>query len=1608
MPNGDTNDLGAVVKKFNDFAATLPNDIPQDTYDAVRNNYFRVNAVPLIKGAANISPTWEDFKKQTDRPHLMNTLERTTAAMQLTATSAAKAALAPLKLLDKVTGDTGSGPGGTGGQGQIGGALSDLTQKENSLSIALEREGMNSKVYRGVGGLGGMIPDFALLGEVFGPASGSILEAAGATGRGAELASRVLSGGMTLGTLDAASATDGERLTAGLKGFAIGGAIDLGLSAGGFLVKRGAAASRDAADQLMKRTASGIKPPVEADLHMAEQVQSQVQTARTEGRTRLWQYNVQQPGARAWVTDVAGQTQSIEIKPFREADAYQQVMNIVRQGGELSHFEVNPNDGQKTLNEFLRIQSGIEAPKYNGTTLRTQSGAAGAVATAAAKEGLPAEAISPDTVHVGTVTHEVPTGSVTKRAPKVEPVVPAPRVKPTPEEIDAHLADVDPKDRNFVSRSIEKVWDDNIPTSAKQKELQIALKYAPHMLPPEYTEYALPRITAKGSYMFGQIDQNAVSDKVERVANEALGYPVKVTDVVTGENPNRVQVYLRGGPEEDVNENIKSILQSKLGPAYDIGFSDAPRSKKFDILGAPRSTQPRVLTDDKVQELMDFYDVPPSEVDADALTRMTEADAVKELGNVRARLDDIQHGEQAAESRPKVTDEKKRPSSFLAEKVPTSEQEPVGFGDNVHDALEASSGGYLRVRPGGRQIILPTESTDLLPSGARAAATRGTEGPVTLLREGAIDAPTVYHETLHTNVMHAGAYDEFSSHILEGDQKTAIDIMSGLTSEHPLYRGQGPDQLANEAYTHAATAIRFGDEKYLQQLADWDTDVQHVKDFVNRTSQNLLKHSIDVSPDSIPVRNLQRSVSDLIRRTSPDVTHELDNGIHITGSGTAAWYDPARGWMLQEDADSTRTFNNIEELWNHIHDNDKNFLAPNYSFMPERVGVRGGMTPEGAEPNGKEPPNPEVASVSRKLGWQGLSKWWRPTMPWAASADTALNRVLRSKGISLPIYDTMKDVDDKVAESTLQHLSWAKESSDILSNFTDKQMKDVAQYLTFPEAQRTTKIAEQFELSQDDAIHAHQYAEFLKQFHTDTGIDALGFLQRDYGRLRMHAWDPSGVWGPGISEKNAGFWEKAVRYDQDFDPKDLQLGRFNQFLLRKGVEKNFTAEPLNKLNALIQKVDSNDEYMIPANIRSAMKNYHDYMKGIPDDSKVSIEAGLGHFFDAANERIAQLNENLPGNVKVPQITLPPRQFLNRMMIMSYASGLAVRPAIAVRDGLWSLIGSSIFLGPTRFARAFTESFNPESWARAREAGALLTTENVGELYGDITSEMPTGGKNLFDRLAKWSNMLLAPSRWTHNYGRNMMFNGEYLDALDTLKQYKAGKVSIDAFFDNTTLAAMDKPAQARLLRFVNDPSLSPHDVAVRFGREAVDISQWPYRRGTQPMALRFTAGRILGQYGVWPANYVDFGARVGRLMFTQPKLATRMALMWGATNYAASKGLEGLGVDTSKWFFLSPMGFAGSPNFEFIQNLMKAPENTQEGRQARRAVLSYPLDFVPATAELEGIIKGMGEPGGDAWPPNARSMSRLLGFKPMDEHVQTRDWQEWTRYQMGFPTHPKP
>jgi hypothetical protein len=195
---------------------------------------------------------------------------------------------------------------------------------------------------------------------------------------------------------------------------------------------------------------------------------------------------------------------------------------------------------------------------------------------------------------------------------------------------------------------------------------------------------------------------------------------------------------------------------------------------------------------------------------------------------------------------------------------------------------------------------------------------------------------------------------------------------------------------------------------------------------------------------------------------------------------------------------------------------------------------------------------------------------------------------------------------------------------------------------------------------------------------------------------------------------------------------------------------------------------------------------------------------------------------------------------------------------------------------------------------------------------------------------------------------------------------------------------------------------SLNEAARQFGLELNDFTQWGYRRGTQPGFLRTGAGRIFGQYGMWPLSYFDFLTNMGKKAL-DPEYrvqALKAGAWWAAMNATAYESFASIGADTGKWWFFSPSAPipTGSPHWQFVQALGKSMENNEEGRAARRRALEYPLNFIPGSTEVEGILRAYNR-GEDFSGPG---FIRALGMRPLPEIEKERDWEEWVQYQMGY------
>jgi len=323
------------------------------------------------------------------------------------------------------------------------------------------------------------------------------------------------------------------------------------------------------------------------------------------------------------------------------------------------------------------------------------------------------------------------------------------------------------------------------------------------------------------------------------------------------------------------------------------------------------------------------------------------------------------------------------------------------------------------------------------------------------------------------------------------------------------------------------------------------------------------------------------------------------------------------------------------------------------------------------------------------------------------------------------------------------------------------------------------------------------------------------------------------------------------------------------------------------------------------------------------------------------------------------------------------------------------------LGPAKFARGL-KKFAEEGWQLADDSGALLKKHTIGDLYGDIFHELPAGAST--DRVTKLANKLLAPSRWGHNLGRAIGFYGEYDSALEAVQGLREGRISPeDLIHKHTSLWFNDKPVIERIMGQVHDSGFTNEEVARNIALENLDLTLWPYRRGTQPAVLRTGMGRIFGQFGMWPLNYLDFLKRGASKFGESPANAMKTTALWAACNYSAVAAMNGIGADAGKWFWFSPAAVDMSPHAKFVEDLASMWKESPDGREARRRVLEYPLTFFPTSIEAQQIFKVLqsGEEPFDSSGHPTPALLQVLGFKPSKPEPE-RDLEGTVKYELGF------
>ena len=1542
------------VKPFNDIAQSFDPMMPKEDYDALRDKYFFDHVAPKVPKGFSVSATREEFLKQTERTPLIK--HPTAAKAGVASLATAEQILQPMATVLP----------------QAKQLLKTTRAKRQSMTEAMQRDGVSTTGASVLGDLTGSAIAFSGIEAVTRGAGTEIgaeelLGGVAAAAHDLNLAQKMARGGLAFGTYEALTSEDKHRGYAFAKGAAIGAAGEGAITLAGKLLSRGKVKPEDIEKEVAKTLSPNPKPgtldPV-VDKTVAQHLVETQEKAKAEGKPLVVKVDNSSSNVRVLGKTGQGKPFTLIVEPYSIDQTIASIQGHLKGGGEVVGVLYH-QDHKARFNAFAKAMNELNiVPKMETRRIITKPGEAKKVAAVLQTEGIKAEPASfGEDGSMGTVHVEAPA----RKAPSLGSISSDLLTHELPDGTRLQKGEV-----YDYARKIAQLWNEKIPSSSKE---EIARK------------------------LVGKDFEKFIPKEWQRTIED-----------VGKEMPEVKGDFTEPTPSEAEQVRLESIVGASKGVTPQ-GMMEARFSDGNEKLPSGMSIEAHPLS--SKEKMFAAHELFDKGMSLEEVQRTMNISINKAKSYLKTWSESSRHARiniPASEREPITLDKKGQPvevrvaekKNKVAVKLPKKFLESQGLSGFVQDTDERDEFNLMKrgLSPVHRMLSrmgINTFDEQAYPQ---------TMKPMFVYKD--YDRATIYHENLHVllgisrEIFRDVAENTHPQNValLKDTDKTAVDIANGLRSTYDdIYNTNPFHSLLEEAFVHGAEAVRMGDKNKLDELALLDTSIRHVIDMVDEYSEDFLK-DIPNRGDTENTREFEEKLRDLQRRTGRmRLERWMDDADR---AGHMLWYDPERGEFILANSDQIKRIsakNSVADALEEVQGGAS--YVPSETTRFESMGLRHASAPIRAVPYSKGGmPMPELSpKEDRFRGILSATSWIRPTMDWAASVD----KKFFNAGHDIKFFDKMKAVDDAVRAGETWIANNHKEAAQFLKGDSN-QLKTMFEFLA-ADPKHWEKMLPRFNMDRNFLADVQAADTWLRKFKDETGIQVFNYLRNDLHSLRGFNFDTNYVWRRGLEPKEMSLFHRAIN-DGDLNPQDAHAGRFINFLLREGYEQKFTDGALRDLKKLLDE-KSRDGTSILGPLKFPVQNYINYVRGIPDASQQIMMKTVGDFQKRLGAVFKEINKTLPQKYHLPEDFNYPGSIINKVMSLSYVAGIGLRPIIPIRDTMQAITNGLPILGPAKFVKGMTKALTSAGYREAREAGALLGRHTVGDLYGDIFQEIPPHSGGTLDKALEVGNALLSPSRWGHNLARAIVYHGEFDSALNAVRAYGRGAISVNKLFEETSMWFFPKPLQTEILRDIK-LSKEPREIARRIALETVDSILWAYRRGTQPAFLRTGLGRIFGQYGMWPLNYAEFLRKVGSKIADHPKLAMRATGLWLGTNYAASSALSGLGGDVGKWFFFSPAGYSGSPHMQMALDLMKAPEESEDGRAARKRVLEYPLNFVPASIETEAVLKAMEDSNWSLDPNKVPSSDwiRVLGMRPKNEHVEDAlgdmSMEDRLAYEAGF------
>lgn len=858
----------------------------------------------------------------------------------------------------------------------------------------------------------------------------------------------------------------------------------------------------------------------------------------------------------------------------------------------------------------------------------------------------------------------------------------------------------------------------------------------------------------------------------------------------------------------------------------------------------------------------------------------------------------------------------------------------------------------------------------LLEGGADAATAVG-EGvkPTIFYRDeaGKVSPEVAYHEAMHSHIGYLGMNDRFAA----AEDPMFAKLHNAFDPEvRSGYMRLSPDAMNEEVFTWLSQAVRHGDEGLINSFAEADGGRSGLLEWYGNTLDSIRADLASKSP-SLHRNVMERKILDLQRRAtrslediSRESTDPVGDSIRLRDDGK---------YTIERADGSTSVFATRQALADQL---EREYSPPmnapeliDTSLLPEGV-ERYALSSKAAAPSPKAPihttpPDPSLmpGDAPIKAGIELGSFFIRPFYAWVDSVAQKHNWPALSESMGL-----VKDAE--VAMNRFMD-PYRRVLGDTIQKYGKTRRKDLYRYLEASDDARANIETELRITPQEKADLDRLDREFFIPLAAELGVDGKQFIREFQPRWRLDSFslDKLGPRKSDAATSSFEFFSEAVR-NAEIDPRDTDLLRVAHEYMRLGARKRFLEGPINSASELINLKDAGKNY-IAGNLQPLLKRHLDYMRGVPDYTQRIMHGALESAMNTINEGVRAFNKKMPERMQIGEFELTSRDAFNKWISYSYAGALMLRPMVPIRDSLQLLLTTYPVLGAEYMMKGISKAFEMRQGKVDSETFQVPLRYGAMIRHNDLLRYLEGDEKVSANRFVEQAMRVLE---YSNNSNRLVSFWGHALRVQDALRK------GVDASFgERSGLSYLEKGLRENYLNEAR--SLSPDgfaDFSYRASKDLVDLSQWNYSRGASPGLYKFGLGKVFGQYGTWPLNYIEYARRItlgdGQSTGMKVGTLTRLALAHGAILKAG----EAVGVDTGSWVFTNPMAYGGGPMFQSLLHIPGSMDfETRQGAEARRAVIRpfFPMG-IPGGLAAEQIWKAVTSNDPDVWKV-------VMGFHPM-------------------------